>query len=160
MNSREIGLTIALRRNNLGLSQDRLAKFCGLSRLTIYRLERGIATDCGRDDFISLLTLLGLNNITFESKLKFNSLEMACVSASVSYKSSLNSTELSLALTTGVLPEKIYPHIATFLDETPLSLIVSVVEVVAQLNHIPPKLIWNNLIYWAHEMKSPRIAWL
>jgi len=160
MNSREIGLTIALRRNDLGLSQDRLAKFCGLSRSTIQRLERGKSPDCGENNLISLLTLLGLNNITLKPKLNFNSLEMACVSASVSYKSSLHSTELSLALVTGVLPEKIYPHIATFLDETPLSLIVSVVEAVAQLNQIPPKLIWKNLIEWAHEMNSPRIAWL
>jgi hypothetical protein len=71
---------------------------------------------------------------------------MACVSVSVSYKSSLHSTDLSLALVTGVLPEKIYPHIATFLDETPLLLIVSVVELTSQHNHIPPKLIWKNLI--------------
>ncbi|WP_108645560.1 helix-turn-helix domain-containing protein [Polynucleobacter rarus] len=160
MNSRELGLTIALRRTHLGLSQERLAKFCGLSRLTIYRLERGISTNVGRDEFISLLTLLGLNNIPLKSKLNFNSLEMVCVSVSVSYKSSLHSTDLSLALVTGVLPEKIYPHIATFLDETPLSLIISVVEAVAQLNQIPPKLIWKNLIDWAHEMNSPRIAWL
>ena len=160
MNSRELGLTIALRRTHLGLSQERFAKFCGLSRLTIYRLERGISTNVGRDEFISLLTLLGLNNIPLKSKLNFNSLEMVCVSVSVSYKSSLHSTDLSLALVTGVLPEKIYPHIATFLDETPLSLIISVVEAVAQLNQIPPKLIWKNLIDWAHEMNSPRIAWL
>lgn len=62
MNSREIGLTIALRRNDLGLSQERLAKFCGISRSTIYCLERGISTDVGRDDFISLLLLLGLTS--------------------------------------------------------------------------------------------------
>jgi len=104
--------------------------------------------------------LQGLNDITLKSKLNFDSLEMACVSVSVSYKSSLHSKDLSLALVTGVLPEKIYPHIATFLDETPLLLIVSVVKAVGQLNQIPPKLIWKNLIEWAHEMNSPRIAWL
>jgi hypothetical protein len=66
---------------------------------------------------------------------------------------------LSRSLVSGELPDKIYPHVATLLDEAPLAIIVSAVEEAAQANHVSPKLIWKNIDRWAHEMHSPRAAW-
>ncbi len=61
MNFREIGLKVAVRRIALGLTQDRLAKLCGLSRSTIHHLEAGTLNDLGATKLFSLLSLLGLS---------------------------------------------------------------------------------------------------
>jgi transcriptional regulator with XRE-family HTH domain len=159
MNLREIGLKVGQRRTDLGLSQDRLAKLCGLSRSTIHHLEKGTLNDLGAAKLLSLLSLLGLAVITQEHGKKHHGLDMASKTASVSYKTKLQRNDLSSSLVSGELPDKIYPHVATLLDEAPLEIIVSAVEEAAQINHVPPKLIWKNINRWAHEMHSPRLAW-
>jgi transcriptional regulator with XRE-family HTH domain len=159
MNLHEIGLKVAQRRIDLGLSQDRLAKLCGLSRSTIHHLEAGTLNDLGATKLFSLLSLLGLSMTTQEHKNRHHALEMASQTASVSYKSNLKSTDLSHSLAFGDLPEKLYPYIASFLDEAPLELIVSAVEEASKLNQVQPKAIWKNIYLWASEMHSPRPAW-
>lgn len=159
MNLREIGLKVGLRRADLGLSQDRLAKLCGLSRSTIHHLENGSLNDLGAAKLLSLLSLLGLDVITQEHSNKNHGLDMASKTASVSYKTKLQSSQLSHALVCGELSESIYPHVATLLDEAPIEIIVSAVEEVAKLNRIEPKIIWKNIVKWAQEMQSPRPAW-
>jgi DNA-binding XRE family transcriptional regulator len=160
MNLREIGLKVKQRRSDLGLSQDRLAKLCALSRSTIHHLEKGSLNDLGVAKLLALLSLLGLNVITQEHRKKHQGLDMASKTASVSYKNQMQSSELSLSLACGQLPENIYPHVATLLDEAPLAMIVSAVEEAALVNHIAPKVIWRNIQRWAHDMHSPRSAWV
>jgi transcriptional regulator with XRE-family HTH domain len=159
MNLREIGLKVAQRRIALGLSQDRLAKLCGLSRSTIHHLEAGTLNDLGATKLFSLLSLLGLSITTHEHKNRHDALAMASQTASVSFKSNLKSTDLSHALAYGDVPDNIYPHIASFLDEAPLDLIISAVAQDSQLNQVQPKAIWKNIYLWASEMHSPRPAW-
>lgn len=159
MKLREIGLKVGQRRADLGLTQERLAKLCGLSRSTIHHLENGSLNDLGAAKLLSLLSLLGLDVITKEHGRKHNGLDMASKTASVSYKTKLHSNDLSHSLVSGELPAKIFPHIATLLDEAPLEIIVSAVEEAAQNNHVAPKMIWRNIDRWAHEMLSPRSAW-
>jgi hypothetical protein len=96
---------------------------------------------------------------TQEHKNRYDALEMASQNASVSYKSNLKSNDLSHSLAFGDLSEKIYPYIASFLDEAPLELIVSAVEEASHLNQVQPKAIWKNIYMWASEMHSPRPAW-
>lgn len=159
MNLREIGLKVAQRRTDLGLSQDRLAKLCGLSRSTIHHLEKGSLNDLGAAKLLALLSLLGLDVITQEHRRKNHGLDMASKTASVSYKTELKRAVLSQSLASGKLPETIYPHVATLLDEAPLEIIVSAVEEAAKVNHVSPKVIWKNIDRWAQEMHSPRLAW-
>lgn len=159
MNLREIGLKVSDRRIALGLSQDRLAKLCGLSRSTIHHLEAGTLNDLGVAKLLSLLSLLGLSMTAQMPENKLDALDIASKNASVSYKSNLKSTDLSHSLAFGELPERIYPHIASFLDEAPLALIVSAVEEAARLNQVQPKEIWKHIYSWASEMNSPRRAW-
>jgi transcriptional regulator with XRE-family HTH domain len=159
MNLREIGLKVGQRRADLGLSQQRLAKLCGLSRSTIHHLEKGSLNDLGAAKLLSLLSLLGLDVITQNHSKKHHGLDMASQTASVSYKTKLQSSDLSRSLAYGELPENIYPHMATLLDEAPLELIVSAVEEAAKMNHVAPKIIWKNIDRWANEMHSPRSAW-
>ena len=159
MTLREIGLKVGQRRGDLGLSQERLAKLCGLSRSTIHHLEKGTLNDLGAAKLMSLLSLLGLDMVAREREKKQHGLDMASKTASVSYKTKLEKAALSKSLATGNLPENIIPHIATLLDEAPLEIIVSAVEEAANINNISPKVIWRNIIRWAHEINSPRLAW-
>jgi transcriptional regulator with XRE-family HTH domain len=55
MNLTEIGQRIRDRREELGLSQDRLAKLGGLSRVTINQLETGSIGDLGVSKLLNLL---------------------------------------------------------------------------------------------------------
>jgi transcriptional regulator with XRE-family HTH domain len=63
-NLREIGIKDIQRLTNLGLTQERLAKLCGLSKSTIHHLEKGNLNDLGSAKLLSLLSLLGLDVIT------------------------------------------------------------------------------------------------
>jgi hypothetical protein len=115
--------------------------------------------DLGAAKLLSLLSLLGLDVITQEHHKKHHGLDMASKTASVSYRTKLQSSDLSRSLAYGVLPEKIYPHVASLLDEAPLEIIVSAVEEAAKINRVAPKVIWKNINRWAHEMHSLRSAW-
>lgn len=159
MNLIEIGQRIRARREALGLSQDRLAKLGGLSRVTINQLENGAIGDLGVAKLLLLLDLLGLTLATQEWDDSRSGLRMASRTASVSYRRALMPGELTEALITGVLPEEIMPHVATLLDEAPLKIIVSAVAQAAQQRHVAPKKIWRHVIKWAHALQSPRKVW-
>lgn len=159
MNLTEIGQRVRDRREELGLSQARLAKLGGLSRVTINQLETGSICDLGVSKLLTLLDLLGLTLEALPRPMQGHALRMASRTASVSYKRELTCTELSQALADGTLPIGITPHIATLLDEAPLQIIVLAVEEAAQQEHVAPKAIWRHVIKWARELQSPRTVW-
>lgn len=155
----EVGLLVRERREVLGLSQERLAKLAGLSRATINQLETGTLVDLGVVKLAGLMDLVGLQ---FEAGVRGTprrGLLMASRTSSVSYKTPLEASRLAKALATGDVPAALLPQVVTFLDETPLPLVVSAVEQAAQRGRVPPKRIWQHLVRWAREFRSPRQAW-
>ena len=159
MNLREIGLLVRARREELGLSQERLAKLAGLSRATVNQLETGTLVDLGVAKLKALLDLLGLQ---FDANRRVPSrrgLLMASRTASVSYRLPLDVRRLAKALATGEVPADLMAHVATFLDEAPLPLVVSAVEEAAERGLVPPKRIWEHVLRWARELNSPRRVW-
>jgi hypothetical protein len=84
---------------------------------------------------------------------------MASRTASVSYKTQLDAGQLAKALATGEVPPGLLPHVAAFLDEAPLPLVVSAVEEAAKRGRVPPKRIWQHVVRWASEIDSPRRVW-
>ncbi len=159
MNLREIGLQVAHRRTDLGLTQERLAKLGNLSRSTILHLENGTLKDLGAAKLFSLLSLLGLDISMQGQQKQQNALEAASQTASVSYKNKLTSSDLAKSLASGRISDANFPYMATLLDEAPLPMIVSAVEAAAKVSKIPPKAIWKNINRWTDEMHSPRAAW-
>ena len=159
MNLRKIGLQVANRRADLGLTQDRLAKLGNLSRSTILHLENGTLKDLGAAKLFSLLSLMGLDISIQGQQKKQDALELLGQTASVSYKNKLTSSDLEMSLVSGEISESIYPYMATLLDETPLPMIVSAVEQAAKSSKTSPKMIWKNIDRWTQEMNSPRSAW-
>ena len=159
MNLRKIGLQVANRRADLGLTQDRLAKLGNLSRSTILHLENGTLKDLGAAKLFSLLSLMGLDISILGRQKKQDALEVVSQTASVSYKNKLTSSDLAKSLVSGEISETIFPYMATLLDEAPLLMIVSAVEQAAKASKTPPKIIWKNIDRWTKEMHSPRMAW-
>lgn len=159
MNLTEIGRRIRERREALGLTQDRLAKLGGLSRVTINQLETGAIGELGVSKLLALLELLGLE-LNAGTRLKpKRALLMASRTASVSYKTSMDPRALARALSDGEMPAAMTAHVATLLDEAPLSIIVGAIEEAAAQEHVPPKRMWRHLIHWAKELKSVRPEW-
>ena len=159
MNLADIGQLVHARRTALGLSQARLATMSGLSRATINQLETGSLVDLGAAKLIALLYLIGINLDAGTRKGHQHALQSVSQSASVSYKSALDPAALAAAMVDGALPERLTPHIATLLDEAPLSLIVAAVEEVATASRMSPKLLWKHLFHWAKHLHSPRGVW-
>ena len=159
MNLADIGQLVHARRTALGLSQARLATMSGLSRATINQLETGSLVDLGAAKLIALLYLIGINLDAGTRKGHQHALQSVSQSASVSYKSALDPAALAAAMVDGALPERLTPHIATLLDEAPLSQIVAAVEEVATASSMSPKLLWKHLFHWAKHLHSPRGVW-
>ena len=78
---------------------------------------------------------------------------------STPYKTVLNPTALAAAMVGGALPIGITPHVATLLEEAPLSLIVAAVEEVASSSGTSPKLLWKHVFHWAKDLQSLRDVW-
>ena len=161
MNLRSLGELVRTRRTELGLSQAQLGHLCHLSRTTINLLENGTLSDLGVVKTMQLMDTLGLKLQASKavSPTKKKALHMASVSASVSYKEKLSPKELAHALSTGVIPPKRLPHIATILDELPQSTWVAAVEEASLLGDVQAKKIWAHVHQWAIELQSPRAIW-
>jgi transcriptional regulator with XRE-family HTH domain len=159
MHLQDLALIVQSRREALGLSQDRLAKLCGLSRATVNQLENGSLVDLGAAKLLALLSLLGIALDVQAKPAKTNALALLSQTVSVSYREALKPAELSRALVDGHLPGAITPHVATLLDEAPLPLIMGAVEQVARSTHTPPKTLWKHLVQWAQALHSPRAVW-
>ena len=159
MNLVEIGVLVQNRREQLGLTQIQLARMSGLSRATVKQLEGGTLKEVGVTKLLVLFDLLGLDMTTWQPRQLRHALQMASQSASVSYKTVMQPKELQTALVSGVVPASLTAHIATFLDEVPLALLVAAVQEAAQHGRVPMKLIWRHLEQWAIEFQSPRVVW-
>lgn len=133
-----------------------MAKFAGLSRVTINKLENGTLKDLGYSKLKSVMDLLGLN---MESPSGFkNALAIAARSASTSYRDVLTPDMLAAILRSGQAPKQFQPHLMTLLDETPLPVVVKAVAEAAS-NDVPAKRIMKNLSNWAYQWKTCRTVW-
>jgi len=131
--------TVRHRRENVGLTQGRLAKLADLSRQTIHKLENGTIKDLSFKRVMAILSILGLDfeEPTLGAREKKRGLWMAAKNASVSYRGELTSDILCCGLATGFVPLAFAAHISHFLDETPTSLVVMSVEETAATESLP-----------------------
>ncbi len=116
--------------------------------------------DLGIAKVTELLDLLGLVLDAHQpDHSNLNVIRMAGETASVSYKESLTPNELILALATGEIPSNRAAHFSTLMDEAPLSLIVSSVEMAALKTTVPTKQIWKHISQWTRDFQPPRKCW-
>lgn len=156
LNLTEIGAVVHARRNALGISQVRLARFSGLSRQTISGLESGTLQDLGFNRVAQVLNVLGLDSAVPTPHAGKNGLWMAAKTASVSYKHELDADTLAHTLAKGEVPRLYVAHIAHLLDEAPIPVLVMAVEDAAQHEHVAPRRIWRNIARLAKDLGLSR----
>lgn len=158
-NLSDVGAAVQTRRKTLGLSQARLAHLSGLSRQTISGLESGALQDLGFNRVAQVLTVLGLNSAVPNPRVrnrKKNGLWMAAKNASVSYKNEMDADTLAQVLAKGEVPRRYVAHIAHFLDEAPIPMLVMAVEDAARHEHVAPRRIWSNVARLSKDMDLSR----
>ncbi|MBW9336860.1 helix-turn-helix domain-containing protein [Herbaspirillum sp. RU 5E] len=160
MRMTEIGLSLRERRTAMGLTQDQLARLAGLSRTTVNQLENGTLADLGYTKLSHLLSLLGLDLAMTCAKGLDQPLEIAARSISTSYRKRISPAKLLKMLETGEAPEQYLPHLITFLDETPLPLVLRTIEDAASHSTTTtPKQMMQHMAIWADQLQVHREVW-
>lgn len=134
MRLQELGYEIRRARAARGLTQAQLAEAAGLSRTTLNQLENGLFPDLGVKKVQSILDRLGLD-LAVEPAQKTRHpdfVEMACTTASVSFRESLAPDELLHALLSGKVPRNRRPHLRMMLEESPRPLLEGLLRQVSR----------------------------
>lgn len=158
MNLAQIGNRIHGARLEAGLLQAQVAKFAGLSRVTINQLENGTLSDLGYTKLQAVMEILGLDMETVRPSVMKSALAVAARSISTSYRDVLTPDMLRSILRSGQAPEEYHPHLMALLDETPLAVVVKAVSEAATPD-VSAKKIMKNLRHWAKEWKVCRAVW-
>lgn len=134
MRIQELGYEIRQARMRRGMTQARLARDAGISRVTLNQLENGLFPDLGIRKVQVLLGNLGLELTLAESPtlLRPDFIRMASTSASVSFKETLSDEELIRILLTGKVPANRRPHIRALLDEASPKMLQGLAEEVGR----------------------------
>jgi transcriptional regulator with XRE-family HTH domain len=158
MNLTQIGKYIHLKRMEMGLSQEHVAKLAGLSRVTVNQLENGTLKDLGFAKLKTVMDILGMDIDIFKQPAMKSALTVAARNISTSYKHSITPEILSNILRSGTAPECFHPHLMALLDETPLSVVVKAIAEAATAQ-TPTRKIMKNLHHWAQQWKVHRAVW-
>jgi transcriptional regulator with XRE-family HTH domain len=138
-----LGAKIRSRRQELGLTQSRLAAMTEMSRATINALEAG-TTDLGLAKVLRIAEVLGMNlNLEKQVAPASKSLETAAASASVSYRIPLPAAVIAHAAKTGEVAPEYLPHVATLLEEASPALLAKALNEVFPEG--VPKSAWDKL---------------
>lgn len=166
----EIGSAVRVRRTEMGLTQDRLARLSGLSRSTVNAVEKQSIGNLSLVKAVALLESIGLSmNVSANSLGGVTSrktappsrsaLERAAATASVSYAQAMTAKQLEMALATGEALQSIRPHLHVLLDEAPVSLLAKVVDEIHAENALPRTQVWSRMRNLAHELQCYRLLW-
>lgn len=134
MRVQELGYEIRQARTRQGMTQARLARASGISRVTLNQLENGLFPDLGIRKVQTLLKNLGLELALTESPTRRSPdfIRIASTTASVSFKESLSDEELIRILLTGKIPTNRRPHIRALLDEASPKILEGLIEEVGR----------------------------
>jgi transcriptional regulator with XRE-family HTH domain len=166
----EIGAAVRLRRTEMGLTQEALARLSGLSRSTINAVEQQSIGNLSIAKAEALLESIGLSIRVTSATARpsahkkapppsRSALERAAATASVSYGPVLTATQLESALVSGEAPERIWPHLRALLDEAPMSLLAKVVDELHIEKGVERAYVWSQMRRLAHELRCFRLVW-
>lgn len=161
----ELGAALRARRSEMGLSQARVATLSGLSRQTVNQIERGSAPDLGINKAERLASALGLmlrvdsGRPSRKARPRMAPLTRAAATASVSYRNRITPTTLKRILATGQMSEAHMPHLASLLDDAPISLLSAVAEQLHEEAKVSRGTVWKHYRSLARQVKSRRPIW-
>lgn len=158
---KELGTEVRRRRQEIGLSQDALARVSGLSRATVVNLENGSLENLASTRIEALANALGLavGLVAPVSGQKGAAVEAAARLASVPYKKKLPPDVLRDALLHGIVPPGYIPQMRTLLQEAPVATLATVVEELDRASKVPKAETWARMRTIASVLKCDRPIW-
>ena len=134
MRVQELGYEIRQARTRRGMTQAKLARDSGISRVTLNQLESGLFPDLGIRKVQLLLENLGLELALAETSAQRSPdfIHMASTSASVSFRETLSDEELIRILLTGKIPTNRRPHIRALIEEASPKMLQGLAEEVGR----------------------------
>lgn len=161
----EIASAVRARRDEMGLSQEKLARLSGLSRTTVNRLEQGTIEDLSVNRASRLLDVLGINlqvatgRSSVAKPASMSPLQRAAATASVSFARAVTATQLRRVLLGGPVPEDLIPHVRAFLEDAPVSLLAAVVGQLQDEDGAGLASTWRHMRELAQVMETSRDIW-
>ena len=156
-----------MRRTEMGLTQEALARISGLSRSTINGVETQSVANLSITKAEGLLESIGLSISVAGADTPGNgksppsrsALERAAATASTSYGPMLTANQLETALLTGAAPDNIRPPLQALPDDAPMSLLAKVVEELHIEKGVERTAVWTRMRHLARELKCFRLVW-
>lgn len=158
----ELSDSVRARREELGLSQQQLARLAGLSRATISGLESGALTSLSLSRAERLANEIGLSlAVTGRRTQRGNgAIARAARAASVSYGIEIPADELERSLHMGVIAPSYVPQLKALLDEAPLSLLSDVAAELEKKCGARRNVTWSKMRQLARALGCTRGIWL
>jgi transcriptional regulator with XRE-family HTH domain len=158
---RELGTAVRQRRQEMGLSQEQLARLVDLSRATISELENGKLKDLGSNRVERLANELGfaVGLVGTRRPKDKSALEAAARVASVPYATELPASVLLESVREGVVPPGYIPHLRTLLQEAPVAILADLAEELHRSEKVPRSDTWKRLRMLAGVLKCDRRLW-
>ena len=130
----QLGARIRQARKSRGLTQAALARQAGITRETLNQLETGGGKDLGMAKVLRLLRLLDLDVTLVQNAPRAGRdyVRMAATAASTGFREPLSEEELLRALLMGKMPASKRPHLRRMLEDSPPSLVQSLIAQVAE----------------------------
>lgn len=157
----ELGAAVRRRRQEIGLSQEALARIAGLSRATITNLENGSLENLGSTRIERLANTLGfaVGLLVPPRTKKGDAIAAAAGIASVPYKKPLPPEVLRESLTEGIVPPGYIPHLRTLLQEAPVAALAAAAEELEREYGVSRRETWARMRAVASVLKSDRPLW-
>jgi transcriptional regulator with XRE-family HTH domain len=162
----ELCEAVRIRREDIGMSQENLARLAGVGPATVAEIEAGAINDIGFFQAAAILEPLGLRLIVDPAHPRIRArkpytppLEIAARTCSVSFRQVIATATLGASLVGGSLPVAYEPYVRTLLDEAPISLLAHVVEQIHSESQLDRGVIWANMRRLAKELKVRRDFW-
>ena len=164
--SHELSHAVRTRRQDIGLSLERLAALTGMSAEQIASVESGAIDDLGFNQAVVLLEALGLGLVVSPAHPRprkqmpgESPLVLAARTASTSYVGLIPPESVADALLTGRVPSDYWAHMHALLDEAPIALLARAVEQVHVDSNLAREELWANMRKMARLLKSRRAIW-
>jgi transcriptional regulator with XRE-family HTH domain len=141
----DIGAAVRKARQTMKLTQGELARQAEVSRGTINQLENGVFPDLGVKKLLAILEVVGLDMSIQKQRVERGAepdyLELACISANVSYKGRLTPDTLARTLLSGKVPAKLRPQLRVVYDEVPPRIFKGLVQQVIRWSSKPERVL-------------------
>lgn len=158
---KELGTAVRQRRQEIGLSQQRVADLADLSRATINELETGRLQDLSAHRAERLANELGfaLGLIRARRDEARSVFESAGRVASVPYRLELPADVLRDCVRQGTVPPGYIPQLRTLLQESPVAMLADMAEELERTHKIPRQDTWKRLRMLGAVLKADRRLW-